>query len=850
MPNGYLVTLGDTSLDSGDAISGGLISFTTDTTLGAGQWVWSGTWGGNSYTNVQEPGVYHLATNGNVYFVPNYGPVDALASSSVVSAPSYSAPSDGIVTGDSGGDAIDPDFVDGDGDRPDGGDVSDDIRSGAGNDTVTAGQGNDTVDAGDGDDLVYGDYGSYSPAAVSETLDWAAQGPNGTSLAGGFTQDTGTVNVTVGFTNNGNNAPTFQVDTATAQYTGGAFDPNSSLYLYGQGDGPTSTTTIDFAPSAEGTAEDAVENVQFRINDIDWGNANHTDIVTVNAYDADGNPVPVSFTLGGGDSLSGNTITAEAVAESPNQLGGSVLVEIAGPVASIEVIYANGQTNTQGIWITDISFEAVPIAAGDDSLLGGLGNDTLFGQGGDDTLLGQDDDDSLNGGIGDDSVDGGVGNDTLNGGAGADTLFGGAGMDFASYEDSDAAVTVNLATNAFSGGHATGDVNGGGIDGLIGSDFGDSLTGYDGQGPDWTNVFYGGLGADTLDGAGGDDSLFGEQGMDSILGGAGNDYIDGGSEDDSLSGGTGSDTMLGGSGNDTLTGGAGADRLDGGEGDDTILAGAGDTVIGGDGDDVIRIVNTGDAPGIITVEGNTTGQSGGDTLDLNGLADRSTITITDDTDGELTGTVTLLDGTVVNFSNIDSVICFTPGTRILTDTGPRPVESLVPGDLIMTRDHGLQPLVWTGARRMIARGEHAPIAIAPHLFGGARPLVVSPQHRMLIESAQAELLFGAREVFAAARHLVDGGAVRQAAAGVITYHHLLLPRHEVIYAEGMATESFFAGPAGLEALDAASLQALFTALPALRSDPGSYGSSARLCLRGFEARMLRDRLAHRIASVA
>ncbi|WP_136442281.1 Hint domain-containing protein [Pacificoceanicola onchidii] len=850
MPSGYLVTLGDNSLDSGDVISGALITFTTDTNLGAGQWIWSGTWGGSTFTDVQEPGVYYLGTDGNVYFVPDFGPVDTLTSSSVVTAPTYVVPSDGIVTGTSGDDVIDPDFVDGDGDSPDSAGNADDIRSGAGNDTVTAGQGGDTVDAGAGDDLVYGDYGNYTPGNVDETLDWSAEGGNGTDLSAGFTQDTGSIDVTVGFTNTGNNNPTFEVDTGTTQYAVGGFDPNSALYLFGQGDGATSTTTINFSSSSEGEAEDEVENVEFRINDIDWGNANHTDVVTVNAYDADGNPVSVTFTLGGGDTLVGNTITAETVAENPNQVGGSVLVQIAGPVSEIEIIYGNAQGNTQAIWVTDLSFEAVPVASGDDSLIGGTGNDTLFGEGGNDTLEGGADDDSLNGGLGNDTLDGGTGDDTLEGGVGADTLTGGAGLDFATYENSDAAVTINLGTNTFSGGHADGDVDGGGVEGIIGSDFGDSLTGYDGSGATGTNVFYGGLGDDTLDGAGGDDSLYGEEGADSILGGAGADYIDGGSENDSLDGGSGSDTILGGSGDDTIAGGLGADSLSGGTGNDTIIAGVGDTVFGGDGDDVIQITDTGEAPGVITIEGNTTGQTGGDTLDLNGLADRSTITITDNTGGELTGTVTLLDGTVVNFSNIDSVICFTPGTRILTDTGPRPVETLAPGDLIMTRDHGLMPLIWTGARRMLARGENAPVSIAPHLFGGARPLVVSPQHRMLIESPEAELLFGAREVFAAARHLIDGETVTRGRAGEVTYHHLLLPCHAVIYAEGMATESFFAGDTGLEALDAASREALFTALPDLRSDPGSYGAAARVCLRGYEARMLRNGMGSRIASVA
>jgi len=79
MPDGYLVDLGaNGQLDDGDVISGALVTFTTATNLGAGSWSWSGTWSGSNFTNAQEPGTYFLATDGNVYFVPAFGPVDTL----------------------------------------------------------------------------------------------------------------------------------------------------------------------------------------------------------------------------------------------------------------------------------------------------------------------------------------------------------------------------------------------------------------------------------------------------------------------------------------------------------------------------------------------------------------------------------------------------------------------------------------------------------------------------------------------------------------------------------------------------------------------------------------------------
>jgi Ca2+-binding RTX toxin-like protein len=885
---------------------------------------------------------------------------------------------DGVIDGTSGDDLIDPDYIDPETEVVDAMTTTNDtIAAGAGNDTVIGGQGSDTIFGEDGADLIYGDYGTYTVETIAESLDWSAQGPSGTNLAAGFTQDTGNIDVTLGFVSDGNNAPTYQVDTSLPQYSqaGEGFDATSSLFLYGQGDGATSTTTISFAASAGASVADEVTNVAFRINDVDWGDANHTDIITVLAYDADGALVPVTFTFGGGDTLSGNTITAEQVSEATDSAGGSVLIEVAGPVETITVSYANGQSGTQGIWLTDIQFEAVPIAAGNDSIDGGLGNDTLYGEAGNDTLdggadndlidggtgndsllgsagndtliggtgndtlnggadndsleggdgtdllyggtgddtldggaesdtiFGEDGADLISGGDGADSLDGGAGSDTLEGGAGADTFVGGSGIDFYSYAGSGSAVNVNLETGTFSGGDAEGDVQGGGMDGIIGSDFDDVLTGYNGMGTEtegvWTNVIYGGLGNDTIDGLAGDDSLYGEDGNDSILGGAGNDTLDGGIGNDTLEGGDGDDSIIGGggadsisggigndtvaagtgndtvtggdgddsilgnggadqlfgdAGNDTLSGGTGNDTLDGGTGADTLLGGTGndliyasegDSVVGGDGDDTITIIDLLE-PGAstITIDGGTGSQTGGDTLDLGGLADRTTINITSNVGGEQTGTVTLLDGTLISFSNIDNVICFTPGTRVLTDRGYRPVEDLAPGDLIMTRDDGLQPLRWKGETKVLGRGKTAPVRIAPHTFPtdrklrDPRPLLVSPQHRLLLEGYETELLFGETEVFAAAAHLEDGGAIARQEGREVTYIHLALDRHQVIWAEGVATESFFIGPQAVEVLTEAQKEEIYAALPRLDRDPARYGATARPCLKRNEAQMV------------
>lgn len=819
MPSGYLVTLADGSLDAGDVISGGLITFTTQTTIGAGNWVWTGTWGGNTYTNTQEPGVYYQGTDGNVYFVPDYGPVDSLTSSTVISAPTFvTNTQDGIVEGTGEGELIDSSFTDEDGESVSTG--ADSIEAGGGDDTITAqggadtviaGAGNDVVNGGGGADLIYGD--DVTPATpTSEVLSWTGQGSDGQDISGGFTQDTGEMLVGVSFSDTGNNNPNFRLETTSNGYVapGESFHANSMLRLGGNGDSDTSTTTFSFSAATGSEMQDEVQNVSFRINDIDMGT--HQDIITINAYDANGNPVSVTITVNGTDTLSGNTITAGSGGEQVGDQAGSALIEIAGPVQSIEIQYGNVQTGGQVIYVSDLLFDTIVQDPGNDSLSGGGGADTIFGQEGDDTLSGDNGNDSLDGGTGADSIAGGSGtdtliggdgNDTLAGGADGDSLVGGTGMDFLDYSTSDASVAIDLGLGTASGGHATGDTLGAGLDGIIGSDWNDTLTGYDGQGTDWTNVFYGGAGDDLMDGAAGDDSLYG------------------------------------GADNDTIIGGLGADVIDGGDGNDQLFVGAGDTVTGGAGDDIFIIDDTALGGGTITIDGGETDEPGGDTLNFSGQLTWADVTLTDTNPDALAGTATLGDGTTVNFSNIENlVICFTTGTRIWTPHGPRLIETLTPGDLVLTRDHGVQPIRWIGQRTVKGAGRFAPIRFAKGVLGNERELLVSPQHRMLHQSTAANLYFNDSEVLIPAKHMVNGTSIQQIETEEVTYVHMLFDSHEMVFAEGAVSESFHPGAMGLTAIDAPAREELFSLFPELRSNPNGYGDTTRLCLKAHEAQLL------------
>lgn len=190
------------------------------------------------------------------------------------------------------------------------------------------------------------------------------------------------------------------------------------------------------------------------------------------------------------------------------------------------------------------------------------------------------------------------------------------------------------------------------------------------------------------------------------------------------------------------------------------------------------------------------------------------------------------------------VICFVPGTRIDTPDGPRPVEMLAPGDRVLTRDNGPQPVVWSGATQLTGaelylHPDLRPVRIRAGALGNARPdadLLVSPGHRLLLQGGTG--LFGAPEVLAAATDLEDGRLIRRDfAPGTVTYVHLMLPRHEIVTANGMECESFHPGLADPEVLKWHA-RALERAAPGLATDPARYGPPARRCLDRAEARIM------------
>ncbi|MDE3238593.1 MAG: Hint domain-containing protein [Paracoccaceae bacterium] len=145
-------------------------------------------------------------------------------------------------------------------------------------------------------------------------------------------------------------------------------------------------------------------------------------------------------------------------------------------------------------------------------------------------------------------------------------------------------------------------------------------------------------------------------------------------------------------------------------------------------------------------------------------------------------------------------ISFGRGTKItLSDGRQAAVESLRPGDRVLTRDHGAQPLRWIGRATLRASGSFAPVVISAGTLGNEGDLIVGQHHRLFLYQRQARLAKTA-EVLVQAKHLVDDTRIFLREGGMTDYFSLIFDRHEIIYAEGIPAESLMVTEATLTRL--------------------------------------------------
>jgi serralysin len=166
-------------------------------------------------------------------------------------------------------------------------------------------------------------------------------------------------------------------------------------------------------------------------------------------------------------------------------------------------------------------------------------------------------------------------------------------------------------------------------------------------------------------------------------------------------------------------------------------------------------------------------------------------------DFESGGTVTVGAGAVTDtLTNIQTltfadqsitVPCFASGTCIRTPLGEVAVETLAIGDLVTTLDGTHRPVIWIGRREIdVTRHDQpervTPIRIRRGSFGEGVPyrdLMLSPDHAVWIDN-----------VLIPVRCLIDGKTIAPHRVSRVTYYHIELDQHDVLFAEGLTAETY------------------------------------------------------------
>ncbi len=206
------------------------------------------------------------------------------------------------------------------------------------------------------------------------------------------------------------------------------------------------------------------------------------------------------------------------------------------------------------------------------------------------------------------------------------------------------------------------------------------------------------------------------------------------------------------------------------------------------------------------------------------------------------------DQTVTN-QELSNLVCFVSGTMIMTDQGERRIETLEAGDLVLTLDHGYQPIRWIGSRTvdkesLLASDKLYPVRIRAGALGGGMPerdLYVSRQHRILVKSKIAWRMFDTDEILVPAIRLVGlSGIDIVTDCDEVTYHHFLFDQHEIVMSNGSATESLFTGPEAMRSVSPDARDEILTLFPQLQ-DADYESLPARLIPSGKDAHRLVQR---------
>ena len=167
-------------------------------------------------------------------------------------------------------------------------------------------------------------------------------------------------------------------------------------------------------------------------------------------------------------------------------------------------------------------------------------------------------------------------------------------------------------------------------------------------------------------------------------------------------------------------------------------------------------------------------------------------------------------------------VCFLGHAPVATPTGPKRIDSLSEGDLVLTETGKAVPIQRVKVMRCRPGPTTNPYVIAAGQFGATEELLISPRHRVAVGSAMIE-----------ARDL---GLKQKTMKSPFNYYNIELPGWANMRVAGVEVESL--APAKRVVATVAQVQAAIAALPASQKNAETMKTLKRICQKTSDGKIV------------
>jgi len=173
------------------------------------------------------------------------------------------------------------------------------------------------------------------------------------------------------------------------------------------------------------------------------------------------------------------------------------------------------------------------------------------------------------------------------------------------------------------------------------------------------------------------------------------------------------------------------------------------------------------------------------------------------------------------------VLCFVPGTQVRVPGGETSIQSLKEGDMVLTRDNGVERVLWIGERKLSGMELFSspglrPIRIRASTIRSGQPsddLVLRPRQQVLISGARAQEFNTEELALVSVCDLLDERrTVVDYSSRDVTYIHILLEDHQILWANGVPVESCHPANSEIGQVNTADFERLLSLYPEMRYD--------------------------------